>query len=146
MVEQQNRKKSSKLLVSDPTLSSRKDIRQGFYMRGPQKKKFIRSEFFKPQFLSSSWSDLTPLCTQPNNFLHSAPILVESIQAWAIGEKREVKTFKTKKMSDKREIRCRNMIRRLFHASLKFLTHQMSGDNDGVVGVRGGSLYRQSKR
>ena len=37
-------------------------------------------------------------------FLHLAPILLESIEPWVIGEKREVKTFKTKKMSDKREI------------------------------------------
>ena len=37
-------------------------------------------------------------------FLHLAAILLESIEPWVIGEKREVKTFKTKKMSDKRVI------------------------------------------
>ena len=37
-------------------------------------------------------------------FLHSAPILLGCIEPWVIGEKREVKTFETKKMSDKREI------------------------------------------
>ena len=32
------------------------------------------------------------------------PLLLESIGAWVIGEKREIETFKTKKMSDEREI------------------------------------------
>ena len=39
-------------------------------------------------------------------------------------EKREIETFKTKKMSDEREESvCWDMIRRLFYANLKLGTH-----------------------
>ena len=48
--------------IPNPTLSSRKDIRQGFYIRGQQKKKFIESEFFKP-YNSSCHLGATLVCS-----------------------------------------------------------------------------------
>ena len=46
-----------------------------------------------------------PLCCYFELFFtHAAAILLESIESWVIEEKLEVKTFKTKEMSDKREI------------------------------------------
>ena len=37
-------------------------------------------------------------------FFTYQPLLLESIGPWVIGEKREIETFKTRKMSDEREI------------------------------------------
>ena len=36
--------------------------------------------------------------------------------------------------------------KRLFYSSLQLNTHQKSEDNVEVEGVRGGSVYRQTKR
>ena len=48
--------------------------------------------------------------------------------------------------TNERSVR-RNMRRRLVYATLESGTHhQKSGDNVEVEGVRGGSLYRQTKR
>ena len=62
---------------------------------------------------------------------------------WGHGK---LKRSKQRKCRTNEKCVCRNMIRRLFYASLKLSMHQKSGDNVEVEEVRGGSLYRQTKR
>ena len=60
-------------------------------------------------------------CFTPENNAYCLPIVNAFLDT---GEKREIKTFKTKKISDEREICMRgNMIKMLFYANLKLGTH-----------------------
>ena len=62
-------------------------------------------------------------------FVHFAPIFLESIGPWVIGERREVKTFKTKKTSDKREIWMREYDKKVVLCESEIRYHQKLGEN-----------------